>query len=77
MLCILMVHPLTEQVYILQLNYILYAQLVYQQEEVHTIPTSLEELSVAGKLRIIERVNWTLDMLATLHYQLYLASCFF
>ncbi|XP_018007297.1 TBC1 domain family member 15 isoform X2 [Hyalella azteca] len=29
--------------------------LVYQQDEVHTIPTSLEELSVAGRLRIIER----------------------
>lgn len=34
--------------------------LVYQQDEVHTIPTSQEEFSVAGKLRIIERQNGAL-----------------
>ncbi|KAF2347042.1 hypothetical protein FHG87_022202 [Trinorchestia longiramus] len=31
--------------------------LVYKQDEVHTIPTSQEELSVGGRLRIIERRN--------------------
>lgn len=35
----------------------IYFQLVYEQDEVYNVPTSQDDLSVSGKLRIVERVS--------------------
>lgn len=39
------------------LQFIFVFQLVYEQDEVYNVPTSQDDLSVSGKLRIVERVS--------------------